>query len=50
MKKITPKKTVEKSNLFIRGISKELKVKFQKKAKTLGYKPREYFDLIVKGL
>lgn len=53
MKKITKipaKKSVEVTNLFVRGISKESKLKFQKKAKGLGYKAREYFDLLVKGL
>ncbi len=53
MKKVTKipaKKPVDTSCLFIRNVSKESKIKFQKKAKSLGYLPREYFELIVKGL
>lgn len=48
--KIPAKKKEEKRNLFLRNVSKEAKEKFQNKAKALGYKSREYFDLIVKGL
>jgi hypothetical protein len=50
MKKIKPKEKVDKTNLFIRNVTKETKLKFQAKAKALGYLPREYFDLLVKGL
>lgn len=48
--KIPSKKKVEVTNMFVRGVSKEAKLKFQKQAKILGYKTKEYFDLIVKGL
>lgn len=49
MKKIKPKQKVVKSPFTIRT-TKDTKAKFQKKAKSLGYKQNEYFELIVKGL
>lgn len=49
MKKIKPKKKVVRRPFTIRATSDAVE-KFQKKAKALGYKQFEYFDLIVKGL
>lgn len=47
---IPAKKKDEKANVFLRNISKEIQKKFKANAKKLGYKQREYFELIVKGL
>lgn len=49
-REITPKPKVEKDNVFIRSVPKEIKKKFYDKANTLGYLPKELFEKMVKKL
>lgn len=46
--KIKPKEKL--TNLFIRNVDVATKNKFVKKAKALGYRPREFFAKIVEKL
>lgn len=57
MKKVTTKKLSKNITpkdklviVYLRNVSSEAKKKFNNKAKTLGYLPRELFELMVKEL
>lgn len=46
---LQPKVKVKTPTVYIRSVSKEVKLKFYTKAKELGYTPREYFEELIKN-